>query len=131
MDIFFEIEIFVSIVVFGTVPYFLFVYVIMPGYEHKKLSKQLRKICLRWKCWQLYLSINIPWKSGDSEFSWIYKGLFNSMNKLCGSNWCKKTLLKIFLVKYYPCCETRKATYVFKETNEYSWSYKLLCVFQA
>ena len=39
MDIFFEIEIFVSIVVFGTVPYFLFVYVIMPGYEHKKTQQ--------------------------------------------------------------------------------------------
>jgi len=39
MDIFFEIEIFVSIFVFGTVPYFLSVYVIMPGYEHKKTQQ--------------------------------------------------------------------------------------------
>jgi hypothetical protein len=36
MDLFFEIEIFVSIVVFGTMPYFVFVYVLVPGYEHKK-----------------------------------------------------------------------------------------------
>ena len=43
----------------------------------------------------------------------------------------KKTLLKIFLVKYDPCCETRTAIFSFKETDEYSWSYTLICVFQA
>ena len=43
MDIFFEIEIFVSIVVFGTVPYFLFVYVLVPGYGHKPTQQTASK----------------------------------------------------------------------------------------
>ena len=71
-----------------------------------QLSKQLQKICLCWKCWQFYLSINIHWKSGDSEFSWIYKGLFNSQNKLCGSKQCgfwKEIFFKTSLVKFYIC----------------------------
>ena len=48
MDISFEIELFVSIVVFGTVPYFVFVYVPVPGYEHKHTQqtppKNIKKV---------------------------------------------------------------------------------------
>ena len=43
MDLFFEIKIFVSIFVFGTVPYFLFVYVLVPGYGHKPTQQTASK----------------------------------------------------------------------------------------
>ena len=36
MDLFFDFEIFVSIIVFGTVPYFVFLYVFVPYHEHKQ-----------------------------------------------------------------------------------------------
>ena len=49
MDLFFEIEIFVSIVVFGTFPYFVFVYVLVPGYEHKKNQQTASKNKFRLK----------------------------------------------------------------------------------
>ena len=39
LDLLFEIKLFVSIVVFGAGPYFVFVYVPMPGYEHKNTQK--------------------------------------------------------------------------------------------
>ena len=36
MDLFFDFEIFVSIIVFGTVPYFVFLYILVPCHEHKQ-----------------------------------------------------------------------------------------------
>ena len=40
MDIFFEIEIFVLIVVFGTVPYFVFVYVLVMSFLQYLIVKR-------------------------------------------------------------------------------------------
>ena len=55
MDISFEIELFVSIVVFGTVPYFVFVYVPVPVYEHKHpqqtSSKNIKKCLNMYVIW--------------------------------------------------------------------------------
>jgi len=49
-------------------------------------SKQLRKYVYVENVENFTLVLIIPWKSSDSEFSWIYKGLFNSQNKLFCSN---------------------------------------------
>ena len=47
--------------------------------EHRE---QIWKICLCWKCLQLYLSIIFSWKSGDSEFLWWVTFLRNSISQL-------------------------------------------------
>ena len=42
---------------------------VMSTNDTNKHSEQICKIFVCWKCWQLYLSINISWKRGNSGFS--------------------------------------------------------------